>query len=79
MTRPSDFSFAGSLKSDARKEFYERHKPIAVAMLLILFLLPIVGVFVWGITGSALAVIVSVSSYYLTPYVVLTLQGRKRI
>ena len=75
MTSPSDLSLTGSLKSDARKEFYERHKPIAVAMVLILFALPIVGVFVWGIAGSALAVIVSVTSYYLTPYVVLKLRG----
>ena len=77
MSHPSDLSFAGSLKGDARKRFYEQHTSIAVAMLLILFLLPIVGVFVWGITGSALAVIVSVTSYYLTPYVVLKLRGER--
>lgn len=77
MTGPPDVSFTASLTSDARKQFYERHKIIAIVMLLILFLLPIIGVFVWGITGSALAVIVSVLSYYLTPYVVLKLRGAR--
>jgi Na+-driven multidrug efflux pump len=77
MTHPSDRSFAGLLKNDARKKFYEQHTSIAVVMLLILFLLPIAGVFVWGIAGSALAVILSVTSYYLTPYVVLKLRGER--
>jgi len=74
MTRPSDLSFRGSLKSEPRRSFYERHKPIAVLMILILFLLPIVGVFVIGVPGAVLGVVVSVLGYYLTPYVILKLR-----
>ena len=70
----SELSFAGSLKSEARQRFYERHKPIAVVMILIVFLLPIVGVFVMGLSGGVLGVILSVAGYFLTPYVVLKLR-----
>ena len=74
MTRPSELSFADSLKSDVRTGFYERHKPIAVAMILIVFLLPIAGVFVLGLSGGVLGVIVSAAAYFLTPYAVLKLR-----
>ena len=68
-------SFTGSLKSEQRAGFYERHKPIAVAMILIVFLLPIVGVFVMGLPGAVLGVVISAAGYLLTPYAVLTLRG----
>ena len=35
MTRHAELSFADSLKSNERTGFYERHKPIAVLMILI--------------------------------------------
>lgn len=73
MNRPSDLSFAGSLKSEPRRNFYEHHKPIAVLMILIVFLLPIVGVSAIGVPGAVLGVVISVLGYYLTPYVVLKL------
>lgn len=69
----SELSFADSLKSDERQRFYERHKPIAMAMILIVFLLPIAGVFVTGLSGAVLGVIVSAAGYVLTPYAVLKL------
>ncbi len=74
MNRHSDLSFAGSLKSEPRRNFYEHHKPVAVLMILIVFLLPIVGVSVIGVPGAVLGVILSVLGYYLTPYVVLKLR-----
>ena len=70
----SELSFTSSLKSEERQGFYERHKPIAVVMILIVFLLPIVGVFVTGLSGGVLGVIVSVFGYFLTPYAVLKLR-----
>ena len=70
----SDLSFADSLKSDQRQGFYERHKPLAVAMILIVFLFPIVGVFVLGLSGGVLGVLVSAAGYVLTPYAVLKLR-----
>ena len=74
----SELSFADSLKSDQRQGFYERHKPIAVVMILIVFLLPIVGVFVMGLPGGVMGVIVSAAGYLLTPYVVLKLRDGSR-
>ncbi|HEX9284154.1 MAG TPA: hypothetical protein VF879_00660 [Nitrospirales bacterium] len=75
MDRHSELSFADSLKSEPRRTFYEHHKPIAVLMIFILFLLPIVGVFVFGAPGGLLGVLVSVVGYYLAPYVVLKLRA----
>ncbi len=75
MNRHSELSFTGSLKSEQRRTFYEHHKPIAVLMILILFFLPIVGVFVMGAPGGLLGVVVSVVGYFLTPYVVLKLRA----
>ena len=74
MALHSDLSFAGSLKSDQRQRFYERHKSIAVAMILVVFLLPIVGVFVTGLSGAVLGVLVSAAGYVLAPYAVLKLR-----
>jgi hypothetical protein len=75
MNRPSELSFADSFKSESRRTFYEHHKPIAVLMILILFLFPIVGAFVSGAAGALLGVVVSVAGYFLAPYVVLKLRA----
>jgi hypothetical protein len=68
MAAPPPLSFSDSLTAAQRTAFYERHKPIAVAMILLVFLLPFVGVYVRGLIGAAAGVIVSVLCYYLTPY-----------
>ena len=74
----SELSFADSLKSAERTGFYERHKPIAVVMILIVFLLPIAGVFAVGLSGGVLGVIVSAAAYLLTPFIVLKLNALVR-
>ncbi|HEY3196841.1 MAG TPA: hypothetical protein VGJ57_02415 [Nitrospirales bacterium] len=80
MQPDSELSFASSLKSEQRKGFYEQNKPIAVLMILIVLLLPIVGVFVGGMSGAVMGLVISVSGYYLTPYAVLRLRAvSKRI
>jgi len=71
----SDLSFTSSLKNEQRKGFYERNKPIAVVMILILLLLPIGGVFFRGLSGAVMGVAISVLGYYLTPYAVLRLRA----
>jgi hypothetical protein len=68
-----DPSFKDSLKAERRREFYERHKPLATLMILIVFISPILGVFLKGVPGLLLGVIIPVAGYYLTPYVVLRL------
>lgn len=63
-------SFKRSLESEPRRNFYEQHKPIAVLMILIIFISPIVGVFLKGVPGLLLGVALSVAGYYLLPYAV---------
>jgi hypothetical protein len=74
MNRHSELSFTDSLKSEERRSFYERNKPVAVLMILIVFLLPILAVFMWGLLGAVLGVLLSIAAYYLTPYAVLKLR-----
>ncbi|GJL69910.1 MAG: hypothetical protein NPIRA06_25450 [Nitrospirales bacterium] len=73
MALPSDLSFSDSLKSDRRQAFYEHHKRIALAMILIVFLLPLIGVFMSGLSGAISGVVISVLSFYLAPYALLKL------
>ena len=74
MASPSELSFADSLKSEQRRHFYERNIRVAMAMILIVFLAPFVGVAVNGLGGAVWGVVLSIAAYYLTPYVVLKLQ-----
>ena len=67
-------SFSDSLKEPRRRGFYERHRSIAVAMIFVVFLLPFVGLFITGLFGAVVGVIVSVMAYYLAPYVVFRLR-----
>jgi hypothetical protein len=66
-------SFRDSLTGERRREFYEGQKPLAVLMILIVFISPILGVFLEGVPGLLFGVIIPVAGYYLTPYVVLRL------
>ncbi len=70
-----ELSFADSLQSERRKEFYETHRSIAIAMILIVFLAPFAGLFVRGLAGIVGGVVISAIGYYLTPYIVLKLQA----
>lgn len=78
MTSPPDLSFAASLTGAQRTSFYERHKPLAVAMIVAVFFLPFVGLFAGGLFGVVAGVIISVLAYYLTPYLVFKVCGRNR-
>jgi hypothetical protein len=75
MALSPDLSFTDSLKSDRRTAFYERHKGIALAMILLVFLLPLFGVFMSGISGAVLGMLISIGSYYLAPYALLKVGG----
>jgi hypothetical protein len=74
MALPSEVSFADSLKSERRGDFYERHKLVAIVMILIVFLLPFVGLVVTGLFGVVLGVLISIAGYYVTPYVWIKLR-----
>ena len=73
MAHPSDLSFIDSLKTDRRKAFYETHKDIAQVMVFVVFLFPLFGVYVSGLLGAALGMLISIAAYFLTPYVTLQL------
>ena len=77
MPLSSDLSFTDSLTNAQRTRFYEQHKPIAVVMILVVFLFPFIGLFTKGLLGVVLGVILSVLAYYLTPYVVHTIFDEK--
>ncbi len=67
MSLHSELSFTDSLTSDQRRNFYERHRSIAIVMILIVFLFPFARLYVTGLFGAVLGVLLSVASYYLTP------------
>jgi hypothetical protein len=73
MAHPSHLSLGDSLKTDQRKAYYEAHKDIALVMVLVVFLFPLFGVYVSGLLGAALAMLISIAAYFLTPYVTLKL------
>jgi len=73
MALPSNLSFTDSLKTDQRKAFYEARKNIALVMVLVVFLFPLFGVYVSGLLGAALGMVISIAAYFLTPYVILKL------
>ena len=68
MADPSHVSFSDSLTLARRTAFYERHKPIAVVMILLVFLLPFFGVSVRGWIGAAARATASGACYHRTPY-----------
>lgn len=49
------------------RTFYERHRSLALLMILILFLAPFVRLSVTGLLGSLVGVVLSVTAYYLMP------------
>ena len=75
MALTPDPSFTDSLKSERRTAFYEHHKGVALAMILIVFVLPLIGVVVNGVAGAVMGVVISVLAFYLAPYALLKLGG----
>ena len=71
----SGLSFIDSFQSDQRRNFYECHRSIAILMILIVFLLPFAGLYVTGLFGAVLGMLLSVTGYYLTPYIWLKLSA----
>jgi len=54
--------------------FYQQNPRIAIAMILIVFLAPFVGIFVKGLIGAVWGVGLSVLGYYFAPYAVRKLR-----
>ena len=69
MSIHSGLSLSDSLKSKQRQVFYERHKNIALVMILVIFFFPLFGVYISGLLGAALGMGLSIGAYFLTPYI----------
>jgi hypothetical protein len=67
MPDPSGLSVTESLTGHHHRMFYERHRSLALLMVLILFLAPFAGLSVTGLLGSVVGVVLPVAAYYLIP------------
>ena len=75
MPPSSDLSFAESLSSKQRQIFYEGHRFLAILMILVVLLFPFAGLYVTGLFGAVLGLLLSLAAFYLTPYVWLKFGG----
>ena len=66
MTYRSNSSIA-SFSAEARRAFYEGHRSLALFMLLFVFAAPFAGLYVAGLFGVVVGVLVSAAAYVLTP------------
>ena len=66
MTYRSNSSIA-SFSAEARRTFYEGHRSLALFMLLFVFAAPFAGLYVAGLFGVVVGVLVSAAAYVLTP------------
>lgn len=75
MPSSSGLSLIDSFNSERRRRFYESHRSLALLMILIVFLSPFAGLYVAGLFGAVIGVLLSFAAYYLTPYLWLTIGG----
>lgn len=68
MPHRSDSSHGGSFSAEARRTFYEGHRSMALFMILIVFSAPVAGLYVAGLLGVAIGVLVSAVTYVLMPF-----------
>jgi hypothetical protein len=73
MSSPLVMSFTDSLKYVQRRAFYDQHQLLAVAMILIVLILPFVGLLISGLFGVIAGALVSFAAFYLMPYLSLKL------
>lgn len=59
---------AGSLSAEARRRFYEGHRSLALFMILVVFAAPFAGLYVAGLFGVVVGVLISAAAYMLVPY-----------
>ena len=67
MTNRSESTGSYSLSAEARKAFYEAHPSIALFMLVVVFAAPFAGLYVAGLLGVVIGVLVSAAAYVLAP------------
>jgi hypothetical protein len=62
-----DSDRAGFFSAEARRKFYEDHRSLALFMILIVFAAPFAGLYVAGLLGVAIGVLLSAAAYVLIP------------
>lgn len=58
----------GSSTAESRRTFYEDHRSVALFMLLVVCAAPFAGLYVAGLLGVVIGVLMSAAAYVLTPY-----------
>ena len=58
---------SASFSTESRRAFYEAHPSIALFMLVVVLLAPFAGLYVAGLLGVVIGVLVSAAAYVLTP------------
>ncbi len=66
MSHPSGWS--PSFSAEGRRTFYEGHRSLALFMILVVFAAPFAGLYVAGLLGAVVGVLVSAAAYVLIPY-----------
>lgn len=64
---PDRSDSAAPFSAEARRTFYEGHRSLALFMILIVFVAPFAGLYVAGLLGVVLGVLISGAAYVLTP------------
>jgi len=57
-----------SVSAEGRRTFYEGHRSLALFMILVVFAAPFAGLYVAGLLGAVVGVLVSAAAYVLIPY-----------
>ncbi len=60
-------SSAASFSAESRRAFYEAHPSIAMFMLVVVLMAPFAGLYVAGLLGVVVGVLVSAAAYVLMP------------
>lgn len=66
---PNRSDSSNSFSAEARRKFYEGHHSLALFMLLLVFAAPFAGLYVAGLLGVVIGVLVSAAAYVLAPSV----------
>lgn len=59
---------SSTLSAEGRRAFYEGHRSLALFMILVVFAAPFAGLYVAGLFGAVVGVLVSAAAYVLIPY-----------
>lgn len=65
---PDRSDSSASSSAEARRSFYEAHRSLALFMILVVFAAPFAGLYVAGLFGVVVGVLVTAAAYVLTPH-----------